>query len=49
MEQDYYRDRIAAHGIEVLVPRPDQRATIHRVIYEELVLGIVLESSRAEY
>ena len=49
MEQDYYKDRLASHGIEVLIPGPDQRATVHRVIYEELVLGIVLESSRAEY
>ncbi|TCI98729.1 aspartate/glutamate racemase family protein [Aeromicrobium sp. IC_218] len=49
MEQDFYRDRMAGHGLEVLVPEADDRALVHRVIYEELVRGVVSESSRAEY
>lgn len=49
MEQDFYRDRIAAHGIDVLVPDADDRAIIHRVIYDELCLGVVRDESRAEY
>ena len=49
MEQDFYRDRIAAHGLTVLVPDPEQRAMVHRVIYDELVRGIVREESRAAY
>jgi aspartate racemase len=50
MEQEFYRDRLRAmHGIEALVPEADERATVHRIIYEELCLGRVLEPSRAQY
>jgi aspartate racemase len=49
MEQPFQRDRIESHGLTVIVPDSDQTATIHRIIYEELVLGIVTEASRAEY
>ncbi|GAA2635308.1 aspartate/glutamate racemase family protein [Streptomyces axinellae] len=49
MEQDFYRGRLAAHGLKVLVPDADGRELVHRVIYEELCLGIVREESRAAY
>lgn len=49
MEQDFLRDRLAAHGLTVLVPGTSDRAEVHRVIYEELVLGVVRDSSRAAY
>jgi aspartate racemase len=49
MEQDFYRDRLAAGGLEVLVPDADDRALVHRVIYEELCRGVVSETSRAAY
>ncbi|MFD7320874.1 aspartate/glutamate racemase family protein [Streptomyces sp. NPDC059875] len=49
MEQDFYRDRLASHGLTVLVPDADDRAAVHRIIYEELCLGIVTEDSRATY
>ena len=49
MEQDFYRDRLATHGLTVLVPDPHDRAEVHRVIYEELVLGVVRAESRATY
>ncbi|TBN55536.1 aspartate/glutamate racemase family protein [Glaciihabitans arcticus] len=49
MEQDFYRDRLASHGLEVLVPSPADRAIVHRVIYDELCLGMVTEESRSEY
>jgi aspartate racemase len=49
MEQPFYRDRLAAHGLDVLVPGDDDRALVHRVIYEELCLGIVRDESRAAY
>ena len=39
MEQDFYRDRLAGHGLRVLVPDADDRAVVHRVIYDELCLG----------
>lgn len=49
MEQDCYRDRLASPGIEVLVPEAQQRALVHRVIYDELCLGEVREDSRTAY
>ncbi|WP_432573469.1 aspartate/glutamate racemase family protein [Kineococcus sp. SYSU DK005] len=47
MERAPYRERMAAHGVEVLVPGPEQRALVHRVIYDELCLGVVDDGSRA--
>jgi aspartate racemase len=50
MEQEFYRDRLESqHGITVLVPERPDRALVHRVIYEELCLGIVREESRSAY
>ena len=50
MEQDFYVGRLEGwHGLTVLTPPAEQRALVHRVIYEELVLGRVLEPSRAAY
>ncbi|WP_329611716.1 aspartate/glutamate racemase family protein [Kitasatospora herbaricolor] len=49
MEQDFYRDRLASHGLDVLVPDATGRAEVHRVIYQELCLGIVREESRDAY
>lgn len=49
MEQDFYRGRLAAGGLDVRVPDAEGRALVHRVIYEELCLGIVRDASRAAY
>lgn len=49
MEQDFYVDRVAGHGVDMLVPPLEDRDTVHRIIYEELVLGVVLDESRAAY
>ena len=49
MEQSFYRDRLATRGLEVVVPGPEDRALVHRVIYDELCLGTVSDESRAEY
>jgi len=49
MEQDFYRDRLTSHGLRVLIPPPEDRAEVHRVIYEELCLGVVREESRQAY
>lgn len=46
MEQDFYRARIESHGIEVLVPPADYREVINRIIFEELVLGELKQSSK---
>jgi aspartate racemase len=50
MEDEFYRGRLESrHGPEVLVPPAEDRAIVHRIIYEELCLGRVLEDSRAQY
>ncbi len=49
MEQAFYRDRLAGSGLRVLVPDAADRAEVHRVIYEELCLGIVRAESRQAY
>lgn len=50
MERDFYRGRLAErHGLEVLVPEAEDRATVHRVIYDELVLGDIRDESRTAY
>ncbi len=49
MEQDFYRARLESHGLEVLVPDESDRAEVHRIIYEELCLGVVRERSRRTY
>jgi aspartate racemase len=50
MEQDFYRGRLQdRYGLEVVVPDAADRAVVHRIIYEELCLGQVLETSRLEY
>ncbi|MFE0500972.1 aspartate/glutamate racemase family protein [Lysobacter soli] len=50
MEQDFYRRRlIEGHGLDVLVPEPDERDLVHRVIYDELCQGVIRDESRAQY
>jgi len=50
MEQEFYRVRLAeVHGLEVSVPGAQDRATVHRIIYDELVAGKILPESRAAY
>lgn len=47
MEQDFYRGRLTdKHGLQVLVPDAAGRQTVHDIIYNELVLGVVTEESR---
>ncbi|WP_029430468.1 aspartate/glutamate racemase family protein [Blastococcus sp. URHD0036] len=47
MERPFLVDRLAGHGLEVVVPGVADRALVHRVIYDELCLGVVREESRA--
>jgi aspartate racemase len=49
MEQDFYVGRLRSRGLEVLVPGPEDRAVVHRVIYDELCQGVIREQSRQEY
>ncbi len=50
MEEPFYRGRLEEnHGLQVKTPSEADRALVHRVIYEELVLGKVLGESREEF
>ena len=49
MDAAFYPERLAAHGITTLVPEDEDRALVHRIIYDELCLGVVTESSRDAY
>ena len=49
MEADFYRVRLERHGLTVIVPDEPDRATVHRVIYDELVQGVVSPASKSVY
>ncbi len=46
MERDFYRDRLRQEGIESVIPSEQDRAEIHRIIFDELAQGLVRDSSR---
>ena len=49
MEQDFYRARLARHGLSVIVPDEPDRTLVHDVIYGELVQGVVSPISQDAY
>lgn len=50
MEQDFYKGRLTdVYGLDIVIPSNADRAIIHNVIYKELCMGKVLESSKNEY
>jgi aspartate racemase len=50
MEKEFYRGRLEnKHGLKVLIPEEEQREKVHRVIYDELVKGAILDESRLVY
>jgi len=50
MEGDFYRGRLSTqHGLDVRVPNDAEREVVHRVIYDELVQGIISADSRRSY
>jgi aspartate racemase len=50
MEKDFYKGLLESkYGIEVLIPNEMDRSLIHNVIYNELVQGVINESSREEF
>jgi aspartate racemase len=46
MEQDFYRQRLAAGGVEALIPDAADRDEVQRIIYDELCVGVVTRESR---
>ncbi len=49
MEQEFYRGRLESHGLSVVVPEEPDLTTIHDVIYDELVRGVVSPASKSAY
>ncbi|MDB5588923.1 MAG: aspartate/glutamate racemase family protein [Devosia sp.] len=48
MEMGFYRERLYARGLKVLIPEVG-RTNLNGIIYEELCLGIIREQSRTIY
>lgn len=48
MEKDFYRGRLAARGIESVVPGPPDRDRLHAIIYDELCQGVISPASKAD-
>ncbi len=50
MEQDFYKKRINEnYGIDVIIPKQEERNIVHEVIYKELISGIINESSKVKF
>jgi aspartate racemase len=49
MEDSFLVDRLASRGVEAVVPSASDRADVHRIIYDELVLDLVRPESREIY
>jgi aspartate racemase len=46
MSRSFFTDRIASHGVDVVVPDARHHETVDRIVYDELVHGKVLDTSR---
>jgi len=50
MERDFYRGRLTTkYQLNVITPDKSDRDIVHRIIFDELVKGIVRNESRKEY
>jgi len=50
MEKDFFKDILYKdYGIDVVIPNKEDRATVHSIIYEELVHGKITSSSKEKY
>lgn len=49
MQEAFYRERLAAHGVEALVPGADEIPELDRIIFDELCRGRFLSASRDKY
>lgn len=50
IKQDFYKGRLTEKfGLEVLIPDDKDCQTVNKIIYEELVSGIIREESRQQY
>ncbi|MBS0248767.1 MAG: aspartate/glutamate racemase family protein [Proteobacteria bacterium] len=50
MEQDFYVSRLRSmHGLDLMVPHAEDRATVHDIIFAELCCGMIQDASRQRY
>jgi aspartate racemase len=49
MEQDFLKERLSAQGLTVLIPDAEERQAVHRIIYDELCVGVINPASRQVY
>ena len=49
MEQAFYKARVEGQGIDVIVPQEEERNSVNRIIYEELCLGEISQTSKEYY
>lgn len=49
MEHDFYRGRLEANGLAVIVPDEPDRTTVHDIIYDELVQGMITDAAKQAY
>lgn len=46
MEQPFLRERLAGHGVVTTIPDKADRDELHRIIFDELVVGVIDDDSR---
>ena len=49
MEEDFYRERLESAGVTIVVPPEEEREMVHKVIYDELVQGVLSRSSHEDF
>jgi len=50
MEEEFYKGRLSQkYDLSINIPNPQEREIVHRVIYEELVVGKILQNSKEQY
>jgi aspartate racemase len=50
MEEDFYKSRLTQkYGLDVIIPNDQEREIVHRVIYDELVIGEIRQNSKERY
>ena len=49
MTQDFYKEKLIARGLSVVIPDAEEVEQINNIIYNELCLGIVSDASRRIY
>lgn len=49
MQENFYRDRLASHGLKIVIPNDEDCEEVHRVVFDELCQGKFLDASRTRY